>query len=822
MSISIETPSNVEDLLNNVRTLLDELGNRVTELANAHPDIFDDVALKSSVEGFREAYREAAERLEHPTLSIATLGTTSSGKSTIVNALIGRRVAPIERSEMSGGVLKFRASDRSQLIIEETPNAQWETGEWTGLSDEELYDRIQKVMLSYHEVRRREADCLAPQITVKGALLPAIDRTLLNLPPGIDLEFIDLPGLKSVQDRSNLEVIQPQVHKSCSVVALDYAQVDEEHRQRLLKELQEVVTFLNGRTDSMIFVLNRVDLRGSDDFPLETQLEKLKQEIQSVLSLEHTPEVIPFNAQLLYYAQCAWGTNGGYTDSQIEPQKRLDLLRKIFKDCASIIAEKTEDDEKLENWFHNLRRQVRKEKEVDDETMRIVLFYALKWSGGEQLWNTLRYRLKESFPQLVILPAIQPALRAFDALLTKIGQVAETRRIEKKEQVEAQLENLNVERKTLEREISKSKQGFERFINDVQRDLEENTSESRDRAINKAQKKGIGLNEFKVLRSVVDALRDDLNFKLIVPVEESFDSKISAYDLQDRLKEIISPVIAEDIARAFDRVKNSLSIFTRDRKTGCFVAKVEIKDKRKISELEETEAAYLKLYKVMGYALSKRAEFVLQGQVNRIKEALVNFAEGECNQIIELVTEEFVDFALRDALEAEFKLIVDMNPPQIPDNFFEMIPSIQVSTETQREKVGTKRVEYEVKHSFLFFFKWTEKKYRNDPVYKDFEYRELQLPDFIKMASQWRDDIQTQESELWAKIGQWIISYLDLIRDRFSEANHQVLDLTDRSLQQQKRIIEQNFSEEKKRWQKLESHRHSLLTIRKQFQDLLS
>ena len=36
---------------------------------------------------------------------IATIGTTSSGKSTIVNALIGRRIAPIEAGEMSGGVL---------------------------------------------------------------------------------------------------------------------------------------------------------------------------------------------------------------------------------------------------------------------------------------------------------------------------------------------------------------------------------------------------------------------------------------------------------------------------------------------------------------------------------------------------------------------------------------------------------------------------------------------------------------------------------------------------------------------------------------------
>ncbi|MEA5468658.1 dynamin family protein, partial [Spirulina sp. 06S082] len=288
------TPPNVTEILNSVRQLLNELGNGTADLANAHPEVFDDPELKAQVEAFRSAYEEARERLENPTLSIATLGTTSSGKSTIVNALIGRRIAPILNTEMSGGILRLRVSDGSRLVIEETENNYWETGEWSGLSDDELYNRIQNVMLSYHEIRKKETNCLAPQITNYGALLPAGDRALLDLPAGIDIEIIDLPGLKSVQDRANLQVIQPQVRKSCSLVALDYGQVDEEKRERLLEELKEVVTALNGSTDSMIFVLNRVDMRGADDFLLEQQIERLQREIQSVLSLKTPPDIISF------------------------------------------------------------------------------------------------------------------------------------------------------------------------------------------------------------------------------------------------------------------------------------------------------------------------------------------------------------------------------------------------------------------------------------------------------------------------------------------------------------------------------------------------
>lgn len=140
------TAENVTERLNSVRELLNQLGEGVFELANTHPDVFDDPQLKKEVEDFREAYQEAKTRLEHPKLSIATLGTTSSGKSTIVNALIGRRIAPIERSEMSGGILKLGDSDTVQLLIEDTENAQWETGEWTDLKDTELYHRIQKLV----------------------------------------------------------------------------------------------------------------------------------------------------------------------------------------------------------------------------------------------------------------------------------------------------------------------------------------------------------------------------------------------------------------------------------------------------------------------------------------------------------------------------------------------------------------------------------------------------------------------------------------------------------------------------------------------------
>ncbi|WP_373481168.1 hypothetical protein [Geminocystis sp.] len=112
------------------------------------------------------------------------------------------------------------------------------------------------------------------------------------------------------------------VGKAFSLVILDYMQVDEQHRQKLLTELKRVVEYLQGRTDSMIFILNRVDQRGSDDKPLDVRLQQLKTEIQEQLNLPSLPDIIPFNARLLYYAQCAWGTNPLHTNSNVTPEVR--------------------------------------------------------------------------------------------------------------------------------------------------------------------------------------------------------------------------------------------------------------------------------------------------------------------------------------------------------------------------------------------------------------------------------------------------------------------------------------------------------------------
>ncbi|WP_319422902.1 dynamin family protein [Pleurocapsa sp. FMAR1] len=98
----------INGIFEQVRDRLKQLGNGIADLAQNHADILESPNIQDSLSKFRQAYEESVTRLANPNFTIATIGTISSGKSTIVNALIGRKIAPIEAGEMSGGILTIR------------------------------------------------------------------------------------------------------------------------------------------------------------------------------------------------------------------------------------------------------------------------------------------------------------------------------------------------------------------------------------------------------------------------------------------------------------------------------------------------------------------------------------------------------------------------------------------------------------------------------------------------------------------------------------------------------------------------------------------
>ena len=811
--------TSVEALLKAARKELQSLGESVERLAQSYPEVFEASDLALRLDGFRAAHQEATERLKTPRLSIATIGTTSSGKSTIVNALIGRKLAPIDASEMSGGVLTFLHAGESRVVVEQTKGAVWETGEWTAQTDEEIYNRIRnEVMHPYHEERKKRS-LAAPIVSVSSSLLPANDAQLLGIPSGVEIEIIDLPGLKSVQDQTNLTVIQERVKKSFSLVALDYMQVDDEHRGALLIELSKVVDAMGGRAENaMLFILNRVDQRGADDNEISHRIQQLKKEIKDKLKLREVPEVIAFSARPLYYAQCAWGSFPLSREPITSSHARNQFLNALFNDCFNFIWQKSADNTELAQWFLGLAAQLKSGADISDSDLRRFLTYIYDWSGGRELYQALNARIAKSWPEIILAPILLQSIQSCELLTNSIETFSHARKIKSKAEVKAACEEIKNTRKSLKKTIKQTEKGFQKELKDIVNLLKEGTQKEgdADRGIQVRQKaKANEWDGFLDLERAVQEVEIDLVDTLIIPVRDALQSKCSAFNLEDGLREHIGPIYANKIARAYDLAREKLHDF--EAHSGYLCKRVQIDNTpQNIKKLEGAERAVIKLYISMREALISRAEFTIQTQAKKLERALSSAVASAEGQLLMICPEEVSTFNFKGNVLAVYKSKICSEPPVLPKDFFKIPPPVEYKKFSQEEVVGKK--EYTKNIETGSCLKRKRKKIISEDIKETKEYCEVMLPDADSMARQWGDGIIQMRPKLWDVIGKWIETQLEVVADSFQDSIQEIFDLSNSALEEQLLVIDGDFQAELSKWKQISSDIRKTSNLSKKLQ----
>lgn len=823
------------DKLKHIHNTLKTLGRAIIEIYRFETDIFEDPNIGAELEQFLNAYREANNRLDYPNLRIATIGTTSSGKSTIVNALIGRRIAPIEAGEMSVGLLNIKHEEQKRLIIKETQNAPWETGEWLDLDDQAIYEHIQNTMQSYRQLQRQQ-DCVAPQIEAFLPILPVRDMSLAGLPEEIGVEFLDLPGLKSVHDRRNLSVIQSQVGKAFSLVALDYLQVNEENRQRLLSELKKVVEYFQGHTESMIFILNRVDNRGTDDLPLEERIIQLKSEIQEVLSLPELPDVIPFNARLLYYAQCAWGASSMADGSQVPQEMRVQFLKALFNDCAKVIRENLSEDRELRRWFRNLEDEIEDSHEISDEDLGKILEYAMEWSGGKALWQCIQNRLRESFSELVILPVLGETFNSFDALSESLDILIQARKIGTREDVDREKERVVQIRNDLQECLAGIRNDFHKTVSAYISALK--TDDPKRRVQIKQETEQQGIQGFSAIFDSVRNVETDLITSIIQPIRQAFHQKIPVLELEEKLNKVVGPQLAKEVARNYGRVQKVLAKFTKHKNGKFLKRRVRTDDANEVKDLEHDELIVKLFYRSVRKAVSLRAEFCLQAQAKQFKDVLESLVENQLKrlEICLSVSQEYCSITLSKAAITDLYQKLVKNPPKLPEQFFEITDISRRETKKELEVVSSETFLEESSeiHRELYTeyyrqgscFKSTRRRLKTRPIiekvnkpivkkkYSEIDYLELFLPAPETMSKQWSEGIDRTKDSLWDILSLWITNRLDYVNDTFEQSAINITNLAERTLNKQIEIIESSFQESAQKLQEFEERKRLLCAIR--------
>ncbi len=216
-----------------------------------------------------EARDKFIEAMQNPTVILATTGTTSSGKSTLVNFLCGSEIMPVAVGEKSAGIVTIHHSEHRKLSIQDTPGATWPRGDWPKagqheLTDEAIREVLDRVMSDYNKLRDQPGEPACPIIDLWYPTRLGRDSRLLDLPKACTFRILDLPGLKYVGDEGNSKVIRQNCREALCLVLYDSAEVDPQKKRNLLEQVADQVKELGGSPARMLFVLNRIDAFGQN------------------------------------------------------------------------------------------------------------------------------------------------------------------------------------------------------------------------------------------------------------------------------------------------------------------------------------------------------------------------------------------------------------------------------------------------------------------------------------------------------------------------------------------------------------------------------
>jgi GTPase Era involved in 16S rRNA processing len=341
-----------------------------------------------------EALGNLVGELHNPTFTLATTGTTSSGKSTLVNLLCGAEIVPVAVSEMSAGVVTIEYSEEKSLVIHETPGAEWECGEWRGIHEDEICQRLYNVMISYIDNRGKHPDLACPQSDI-GFPFQFLKESSLQLPQGTKIRIMDLPGLAYVGDERNASVIR-QCREALCIVAYNSQEIDQQKVKNLLQEVVEQVKDLGGSPARMLFVLNKIDVFRADrswpvseDRFVEKTIESIKSELIERLK-EYTEDI----EKLKVVKLSTWPALLSLQIQNNDEAFSIKACRSADNNFNGLIADILEDlPRKVQNWTEHDRLRVAKE--------------LWKKSYAEEFQQNLRDHITKHFPQLVIPQMIE-------------------------------------------------------------------------------------------------------------------------------------------------------------------------------------------------------------------------------------------------------------------------------------------------------------------------------------------------------------------------------------------------------------------------------
>ena len=738
-----------------------------------HPEIQE---LSSNLE---VALEKLIDELRHPTLILATTGTTSSGKSTLVNFLCGADIVPTAVSEMSAGSVTIEYSEEKALIIQETSGALWECSEWKNISEEEICERLEQVMISYIDNKEEQPNLAHPKFIIyyPFRLFKEYEQ---DLPRGVRVKLLDLPGLSYVGDDRNMDVIK-QCREALCLVTYNSQENDPQKVKSLLLQVVEEVKGLGGSPERMLFILNKIDVFREDRNWIESEqrfvektVNNIKAELIEQLG-EYTKEIEQLQVVKLSTRPALLSLGIQNFDENLS----IKSCRDARKYCAAII----------EDILEELPGSVYKWVKHDRERIGSDLWHK---SYAEEFQQYLNEHITQHFPKLVIPQAIdrfnvaagnsiaQWAVHTTTAILNSSEENYQ-QECERISSIKSSLDQfLQVSDTNLRKPFEEMNQKCEEYLSqpnteDLARVLEVAVEElQKTKPYNKIEEKLIPLYDWR------EALGRGVD-QILEAVAESLDKGRVNLDNPNFKKVDINLVnVLESNLRRLIRLNYSYS-------TAIKGDIIEAKTQEDKDKLKDINSALNELSSLLNLIIVQVLDKISKQEINRMYEAVselfkchLSYLEQCSNEIAPDIVIRFPDSELNKVTkEFTFK-------PKFESGF-------DITTKEYT-------VQYRTWKHWLWIVPKKEKRSSDNAV----------IPSTGEIQAKWSQQLKQVEPEMLKQVIEWLVSQMNDLKKNVDTTQNAIFNLYLDRLEKARQKIDLNFEKQKNVWEPMQQRAQNL------------
>ncbi len=375
-------PILLKDILSTKLQQMEELRLKWLRIRDDILDLFG-VSEPEVMEHFSEYSEQFEQTLNHfiyeisnPKITLATTGTTSSGKSSLVNLLCGAEIMPVGVQEMSAGLVMIdHHPTKRRLKIPSINGLSADfAGEWSDISDDSICTKLRQVMDGYRRLRESNPDSPMLHIHIQYPIRFGLSSAFEGLSSGFQLRIVDIPGFRHISDSYHLNIIRNEVEKALSIVTYNSEDPDSDKQFKLLDEVVRQINNNGGSPSKMMFVLNRIDVFKRDqDWELQTQafIKNTKDKIKAIVKTafpQYKEKTDHFNVCSLstYPALCA-------CKALHDPaQNSIKMLKEIYNKYSFFLKGDFAEGltRNIDNWTAN------QQQEVAEAVWRLSLGYS--------------------------------------------------------------------------------------------------------------------------------------------------------------------------------------------------------------------------------------------------------------------------------------------------------------------------------------------------------------------------------------------------------------------------------------------------------------